>query len=103
MKKTVATLLVIVIAVASLHAVRVMQQSYISGKIFPTGAADVVVAINGTDSVKVKPSESGFSFVVSPGNWKILVEARHPYQNTIVGASVQEGQTAQLGEIKLIQ
>lgn len=103
MKKTVATLLVIVIAVASLHAVRVMQQSYISGTIYPTGAAGIVVAINGDDSVKVKPSVSGFSFVVPPGNWKILVEANRPFKNIMVDANVQEGQTAQLGEIKLIQ
>lgn len=103
MKKTFITFIVIVIAVASLHAVRVMQQSYITGKILPVDAAGIVVAINGTDSIKVKPSEGGFSFIVAPGTWTIWVDAKRPYKCSSINANVAEGQTTRLGEIKLIQ
>lgn len=98
-----ATLIVLVIAVASLHAVRVMQQSSIKGKISPADAAEVVVAFNGTDSLKVKPSDGSFSFIVKPGAWKVWVDARSPYKDATVDADVKEGQTAELGEIKLQQ
>ena len=104
MKKTLATLIVIVIAVASLHAVRVMRQSTISGRISPTDAAEVVIAINGTDSLKIKPAEGGgFSFIVQPGPWKVWIDAKKPYKDATLDADVKEGQTTQLGEIKLQQ
>ncbi|MDF2187873.1 carboxypeptidase regulatory-like domain-containing protein [Paraflavitalea sp. CAU 1676] len=103
MKKTIATFIVIVIAVASLHAVRVMQQSYITGKVSPVDAAGVVVAINGTDSIKIKPSDGGFSFIVAPGTWTIWIDAKRPYKSSVIDANVTEGQTTRLGEIKLIQ
>lgn len=103
MKKTIATLIVIVIAVASLHAVRVMRQSSISGKISPADAAEVVIAINGTDSLKVKPSEGAFNFIVQPGAWKVWIDAKKPYKDATLDADVKEGETTQLGEIKLQQ
>lgn len=103
MKKTMATLIVLIIAVASLHAVRVLQQSTIKGKVSPAEAIEVVVAINGSDSLKVKPSDGSFSFIVKPGAWKVLVRARAPHKETVVDADVKEGQTADLGEIKLRQ
>lgn len=103
MKKTIATLIVIVIAVASLHAVRVMRQSSISGKISPSDAAEVIMAINGTDTLKVKPADGGFSFIVQPGAWKVWIDAKSPYKDTLLDADVKEGQTTHLGEIKLQQ
>ncbi len=103
MKKTMATLIVLIIAVASLHAVRVMQQSSIAGKISPSDGADVVVAINGTDSLKVKPSDGGFNFIVKPGSWKIWVDAKNPHKDVTLDAEVKEGQITNLGEIKLQQ
>lgn len=101
MKKTVATLIVLIIAVASLHAVRVMQQSSITGKISPSDGADVVVAINGTDSLKVKPANGGFSFIVKPGSWKVWVDSKGHYKEATIDVAVKEGQTSELGEIKL--
>jgi hypothetical protein len=103
MKKTIATLVVIIIAVASLHAVRVMHQSSISGKISPTDGGEVVIAVNGTDSLKVKPADGSFSFIVQPGAWKIWVAAKHPYKDALLDADVKEGQTTHLGQIKLQQ
>lgn len=101
MKKTVATLIILIITVASLHAFRVMQQSVIKGSIYPADGAEVVVAIHGTDSLKVKPSDGGFNFVVKPGGWKIWVDAKAPLKDITVDADVKEGQTVNLGEIKL--
>jgi hypothetical protein len=103
MKKTMATLIVLIIAVASLHAVRVMQQSSIAGKISPSDGAEIVVAINGTDSLKVKPADGGFSFIVKPGSWKIWVDAKNPHKDVTLDAEAKEGQTTDLGEIKLQQ
>ena len=103
MKKTIATLIVIVIAVASLHAVRIIQQSTIMGKISPSDGAEVIVAINGTDSLKVKPTDGSFSFIVKPGAWKVWIDAKHPYKDATLDADAKEGQTTDLGEIKLQQ
>jgi hypothetical protein len=103
MKKTVATLIIIIITVASLHAFRVMQQSAIKGKIYPADGYEVVMAINGTDSLKVKPADGGFNFVVKPGAWKIWVDAKAPLKDVTVDADAKEGQTVDLGEIKLQQ
>lgn len=103
MKKTIATLIVLIIAVVSLHAVRVMQQSTITGKISPADGVEVVVAINGTDSLKVKPSDGSFSFIVKPGAWKVWVDAKNPYKDVTLDADAKEGQTTDLGEIKLQQ
>ena len=101
MKKTVATLIAIIIAVVSLHAFRVLQQSSITGKIFPADRVEVVMAINGTDSLKLKPSDGGFNFVVKPGAWKVWIDAKPPYKDQTLDADVKEGQTTGLGEIKL--
>ena len=101
MKKTLATLIVIVIAVASLHAVRVMRQSTISGKISPADAVEVVIAINGTDSLKLKPSEGAFSFIVQPGAWKVWIDANMPSKDTTLGAVGLEGDPTELGALTL--
>lgn len=103
MKKTVATLIAIIVAVASLHAVRVMRQSNIKGKVYPAEAVDVVVAINGTDSLKVKPTEGDFNFVVKPGAWKLYVRTKSPWKAVTLDADAKEGETTNLGEIKLEQ
>ncbi|WP_315822631.1 carboxypeptidase regulatory-like domain-containing protein [Paraflavitalea speifideaquila] len=90
MKKTIATLVVIIIAVFSLHAVRVMHQSSITGKISPSDGAEVVIAINGTDSLKLKSADRGFSFIVKPGAWKVLVNAKNPYKDATLNADVKK-------------
>lgn len=103
MKKTVATLIILIITVASLHAFRVMQQSVIKGRIYPADGAEIVVAIHGTDSLKIKPADGGFNFVVKPGGWKVWIDAKAPLKDVTVDADVKEGQTSDLGEIKLNQ
>lgn len=103
MKKTFATLVAIILTVAGLHAFRAMQQSTISGKIVPLNAADVVMIVNGNDSIKAKPANGNFTFTVKPGNWKVLIDAKQPFRNTVLRTEVQEGQSTDLGDIQLLQ
>ncbi len=103
MKKTFATLVAIIVAVAGLHAFRAMQRATITGKVVPADGADKVYAINGTDSIKIKPTNGTFTFTIKPGSWTVLIDAREPLKDVVLDVAVREGNSANLGEIKLQQ
>lgn len=103
MKKTFATLIAIIIAVAGLHAFRSMNQSKLTGKITPASGANIVWAINGKDSTRIKSANGTFALTIKPGPWKLLINAKEPLENVVLDVHVQEGKTTDLGEIKLQQ
>lgn len=103
MKKTFATFIAIVLTVAGLHAFRAMQQSGIKGQITPPVSTLMVIAINGTDTVKTKPVNGTFAFTVKPGSWKVWIDAGKPLKDVVLDATVKDGEMTNLGEIKLLQ
>lgn len=101
MKKAGVTLFVIVTVVATLHAFRAMQQANIKGKVIEANGVVSVLATNGIDSVGATPENGVFSLPVKPGNWKVYVNARTPYRNVMMNVPVYEGNTIDLGIIRL--
>jgi len=103
MKKIVITLcvaFVVMSAFVSRHPVK----SGIYGSIDPPEMAKKIWAISRTDSVSAVPLNGKFSIEVKPGTWKLIVEAVPPYKNTAVeNVLVQEGQSADVGVIKLTE
>lgn len=74
----------------------------IIGTIDPVDGARKVWAVNGKDSVAASPISGAFTIDVKAGNWKLVVEAVPPYQNTSLdNVVVQNGQTTDIGIIKL--
>lgn len=101
MKKTVATLIAVIIAVAGLHAFRIYQDSKLEGTIQPSEKANHVWAVHGMDSLKFMPNDGSFSFTVNPGDWKIIINAEPPYEDLIFDTIVRQGQITQLGVVQL--
>ena len=76
--------------------------SSIHGSVDPPDAVKKVWAINRTDSVSVVPVTGNFTLEVKPGTYQVIVEAVRPYKNSSVdNIVVQEGQSADAGQIKL--
>jgi hypothetical protein len=101
MKKAGMTLFIIVAIVATLHAFRAMQQANIKGRVREAAGVISVFATNGIDSVGTTPVNGVFSLIVRPGNWKVLVNTRTPYRNVMLNVPVYEGNTIDLGLIRL--
>ena len=89
------------IAISSLTFSTPIKTSII-GTVDPPDAARKIWAINGKDSVAANPVSGTFTIDVKAGNWKLIVEAVPPYQNTSLdNVVVQEGQSTDIGIIKL--
>ena len=101
MKKTVATLIAVIVAVAGLHAVRIYNTSTLEGEILPHEKANQVWAVQGMDSLKVTPTDGSFSLLVKPGDWKIIITADHPYNDLVIDTIVRQSIKTQLGVLHL--
>jgi hypothetical protein len=101
MKRTLATLIAVIVIVIALHAFRVMKQSGITGKLTPAHRAGLVWAIGNGDTLKARHEDGEFNFNVKPGSWKLVVKGAASFNDVVVYTTAQEGQTVDLGEIKL--
>jgi hypothetical protein len=76
----------------------------IHGTVTPADGAKKVWAISGTDSVSTVPAGGNFSLDVKAGTYKLVVEANAPYKDaTVESVVVEDGKSADAGEIKLSQ
>ncbi|MBO9635397.1 MAG: hypothetical protein J7578_19980 [Chitinophagaceae bacterium] len=103
MKNTLATLIAIIIAVASLHAFRAMQHASVTGSIQPSYGAQSIWAIQGKDTTKVYSENGAFTCSLKPGTWKLRIAARSPLKDRDVEVLVQDRQTTDIGVITLHQ
>ena len=106
MKKIAITLFTAFAAfmVLSAFVARTNVASGIHGTVTPAEGAKKVWAINGTDSASTVPVGGNFSLDVKPGTWSLKVEAAAPYKDaTVESIVVEEGKSADAGEIKLTQ
>ena len=100
MKKSVATFIAIIIMVASLHAVRLMRQSAVTGYLLPLTKNSFVWAVKGHDSLKVIPARNGsFTLLLSPGDWVIKVPAVTSGRSVSIKIKAEEGKNVSLGVI----
>lgn len=104
MQRGLLELCLIIVVVIGIHAERLMHNGTIVGKISPIKQASSVIAVRGSDSVKVIPNEGHFGMELQPGDWKLIIALKEynspPTEKRI---QVQEGQHINLGEIRLTQ
>jgi hypothetical protein len=92
----------LMIAITSVHAVKIMQSSSLQGTVNPVNGLEKVWAISGSDSISIKSIEGYFYVMLAPGRWKVLVNARTPYKSLLFDSlDVKKGQTLDLGKISL--
>lgn len=104
MRGSLLTFFVTIVSIAGLHAFRAFQDTTVTGHITPAEAVAEVMAVNEKDTVKGPVSQGAFALKVKPGAWKIIVTARAPFKNAVLErVQVKEGQTTDIGTIKLEQ
>lgn len=105
MKKMKMTALVLGVATAGLFAFKGMNTGGIKGTVTPAEGAVQAWAFSSTDTLKAPVTDGVFELVgLKPGEYKLEIEAKSPYKNMVKeNISVGEGQTTDVGEIKLEQ
>ena len=102
--KTVWVLITVISMVVVLHAFKAAQRSAISGRINPSDAGQLVLAIQGADTVKMIPAGGAFLIEARPGLYKLIVDAKEPFKDVLMeNIEVVNGKTTDVGEIKLTQ
>ena len=103
MRRALLELCIILVAIVGVHTMRFMQTGFIKGKLYPADWSNSVVAVNGTDSVKVRSENGYFGMRVKPGVWKVVVDAKEHTTGNVVRekVAVSEGENINLGEIRL--
>ncbi len=101
MSKTVAVFIVTIVLVIALHAFRSLGTSNIKGRVISRGGGVHVWAVRGSDSIKVSAQNGFFTLPVKPGSWKVLVGKQMPWPDMGMTVDVPEGQTTDLGIIRL--
>ncbi len=96
---------VLVFAIAGLFAFRSLLNGTVKGTVSPADAATRAWIISATDTLKTPVTQGAFEIPdVKPGTYKVIIEAKPPYKNVAKdGITVTEGQTSDVGEIKLSQ
>jgi len=104
MRNALLQLGLVMIGVMSVHAVRLLQTSSLHARVFPAGAAEQMIAIQGKDSIRMAASSEGDFYLTTanPGHWQLLVNARAPYRDANLEVrDVKPGSDIDLGEIVL--
>jgi len=93
------------IATAGLFSFNSMFNGTVKGKVTPADGASMAWIISATDTLKAPIMGGTFEIPgVKAGTYKVIIEAKPPYRNTAKdGITVQDGQTSDVGEIKLSQ
>jgi hypothetical protein len=79
-----------------------LQQTSIAGKISPAEAAEVVLIVHARDTLKTPIMWGSFSQQVRPGKYKLIINARPPYKNALLGnLEVKENHVLDVGELIL--
>ena len=102
MKKTGLTLFVTITGVIALHSFGNKKAGSITGSVVPGDGVVSVWAIQSPDTVKAVPANGVFSLTARPGTWKVIIDAKEPYQDVMMeNVQVNDGKETSLGEIRL--
>jgi hypothetical protein len=104
MKRTMWVMAVVVIAISGIHAMQRYQASSISGKVTPPEGVNLVWAMGAKDTVKTPLKDGAFMLPVkAAGQYKLVVDAKDPFQDAVMEVAVEAGKNTDVGEIKLKQ
>lgn len=105
MKKMKTTALLMGMMTAGIFAFKGIDNGGIKGMVNPADGAVQAWAFSGTDTVKVPVTDGAFELTgLKAGDYKLEIEAKAPYKNAVKeNISVMEGQTTDIGEIRLDQ
>lgn len=102
MKKTGLTLAATILGVVALHSFDHLRAGSITGSVNPPDGAFQVMAIQQNDTVRVAPVNGNFSLAAKAGIWRVIVDAKDPYQDVLLdNVQVSDGKETSVGEIKL--
>lgn len=90
---------------AGMLAFTSVQQGGIKGSVSPVDGVQGVMAINGTDTVRVMANSGSFTFSgLKAGTYTVMVKAITPYKDAFVdNVAVNDTTITDVGEIKLVQ
>ena len=105
MKKMQMTALLLGMMAAGIFAFKGIDNGGIKGTVNPAEGAVQAWAFSGTDTVKAPVTDGAFELTgLKAGDYKLEIEAKAPFKNaTRENISVTEGQTTDIGEIRLDQ
>ena len=105
MKRVKLKLAALTFAAAALFAFTEFRAGTIKGMVTPVDGAVNAWAVSATDTLKATVDKGTFSIAdAPPGTYRVIIEAKPPYKNAAKdGVTVTEGQTTDVGEIKLEQ
>jgi hypothetical protein len=103
MEFTLFRLIATTVVVAGLFAFTHLKVGSIKGTITPADGGVRAWAESATDTLRAPIINGAYEITdVKPGAYKIIIEAKPPYHNIAKdGIMVNDGQTADVGEIKL--
>ena len=103
MNFTSVKLAAVTVAAAGLFAFSNLRSGSIKGTVSPADGATRAWALSSTDTLKALVVNGAYEISdAKPGSYKIIIEAKPPYKNAAKdGITVQDGQAADAGEIKL--
>ena len=103
MKKSSLGFLATATAALGLMAFTTVETGTIKGTLSPANSVNQVLAISGTDTLKVTPDSASCTFdQVKAGSYTVIVDAKEPLNDkSLENVTVKAGEVADLGEIKL--
>ncbi|HEY4063772.1 MAG TPA: carboxypeptidase-like regulatory domain-containing protein [Puia sp.] len=103
MNFTNVKLAAITVAAAGFFAFSQIKAGSIKGTVTPSDGAVRAWAESATDTLKAPIVNGSYEIAdAKPGMYKVIIEAKPPYKNAAKdGVSVNDGQAADAGEIKL--
>lgn len=103
MKKSSLGFLATATVALGLMAFTTVETGTIKGTLSPANSVNQVLAISGTDTLKVTPDSSSFTFEqVKAGSYTVIIDAKEPLKDKALdNVTVKAGEVADLGEIKL--
>lgn len=90
---------------SGLFAFNVFTAGSIKGTIMPADAASRAWALSPTDTLRASIINGAYEIKdAKPGSYRVIIEAKPPFKNAAKDSVVViDGQTAEVGEIKLEQ
>jgi hypothetical protein len=95
----------VALAVSGVLAFNVMTAGSIRGTVVPADAGLRAWALSPTDTLRASISQGAYEIKdAKPGGYRIIIEAKPPFKNAAKDSvMVMDGQTAEVGEIRLEQ